>query len=109
MLMVHANNIQFHFKYNLQSLLRNLYIRELHHQNIVRWKFHRIKFYFTFMLSLLKIVLFDRYQAMESCPRVDIPNFKELLIEENLYLTTEVTKLVKLLWYLNPTKLWWIK
>nr|XP_043619253.1 putative esterase YitV isoform X5 [Erigeron canadensis] len=26
---------------------------------------------------------------MESCPKLDIPNFKELLKEENLYLTTE--------------------
>lgn len=29
---------------------------------------------------------------MESCPKVDIPNFKELLEEENFYITTEVTK-----------------
>lgn len=28
-------------------------------------------------------------EAMESCPRVEIKNFKELLKEENLYLTTE--------------------
>lgn len=28
-------------------------------------------------------------QAMESCPKADIPNLKELLYEENLYLTTE--------------------
>nr|XP_043619250.1 putative esterase YitV isoform X3 [Erigeron canadensis] len=28
-------------------------------------------------------------EAMESCPKLDIPNFKELLKEENLYLTTE--------------------
>ncbi|KAL3650819.1 hypothetical protein CASFOL_007222 [Castilleja foliolosa] len=28
-------------------------------------------------------------QAMESCPKKEIPNFKELLQEENFYLTTE--------------------
>ncbi|KAG8375570.1 hypothetical protein BUALT_Bualt10G0114300 [Buddleja alternifolia] len=28
-------------------------------------------------------------EAMESCPKKDIPNFKELLQEENFYLTTE--------------------
>ncbi|XP_051151246.1 uncharacterized protein LOC127265481 [Andrographis paniculata] len=28
-------------------------------------------------------------EAMESCPRKEIPNFKELLQEENFYLTTE--------------------
>lgn len=27
---------------------------------------------------------------MESCPKADIPNFKQLLNEENFYLTTEV-------------------
>ncbi|OAY27372.2 hypothetical protein MANES_16G071800v8 [Manihot esculenta] len=31
----------------------------------------------------------DKSQAMESCPKVVIKNFKELLKEENLYLTTE--------------------
>ncbi|KAF3640225.1 hypothetical protein FXO37_23620 [Capsicum annuum] len=29
-------------------------------------------------------------EAMASCPKEDIPNFKELLQEENFYLTTEV-------------------
>ena len=29
---------------------------------------------------------------MESCPKADIPNLKQLLCEENLYLTTEVSK-----------------
>lgn len=28
-------------------------------------------------------------EAMESCPKLDIPNFKELLEEENFYITTE--------------------
>ncbi|CAK9150131.1 unnamed protein product [Ilex paraguariensis] len=28
-------------------------------------------------------------EAMESCPKADIPNFKKLLVQENLYLTTE--------------------
>ncbi|KAL8237270.1 hypothetical protein R6Q59_018351 [Mikania micrantha] len=28
-------------------------------------------------------------EVMESCPKADIPNFKQLLNEENLYLTTE--------------------
>ncbi|XP_076936625.1 uncharacterized protein LOC143603822 [Bidens hawaiensis] len=28
-------------------------------------------------------------EAMESCPKADIPNFQQLLNEENLYLTTE--------------------
>lgn len=27
---------------------------------------------------------------MEACPKKEIPNFKELLKEENFYLTTEV-------------------
>lgn len=29
-------------------------------------------------------------QAMESCPKADIENLKDLLVEENLYLYTEV-------------------
>ncbi|KAL6556617.1 hypothetical protein OROGR_005905 [Orobanche gracilis] len=29
------------------------------------------------------------FQAMQSCPKKEIPNFKELLQEENFYLTTE--------------------
>ena len=39
-------------------------------------------------------------QAMESCPKKDIPNFKELLKEENFYLTTEViySNSLSLLW-----------
>lgn len=32
------------------------------------------------------------YQAMESCPKADIENLKDLLKEENLYLFTEVSK-----------------
>ena len=35
-------------------------------------------------------VLMVNHQAMESCPKKEIPNFKELLQEENFYLTTEV-------------------
>lgn len=52
---------------------------------------------------------------MESCPRVEIANFKELLKEENLYLHTEVFgfKLVLFglfcgIWSWIRIVIWWL-
>lgn len=55
--------------------------------------FKSFDFFFIGLLcnpSYLYISVWSNIQAMESCPKKEIPNFKELLQEENFYLTTEV-------------------
>lgn len=53
-----------------------------------------LKFIYVWLIELVIKVSFIlcmlKKQAMEACPKKEIPNFKELLKEENFYLTTEV-------------------
>lgn len=54
--------------------------------------FHIYQTIARFCMSRSNVISPMRYQAMESCPKANVPNFKELLKEENFYLKTEVSK-----------------